>query len=135
MTKIKLCGLMRVCDIEAANAVQPDYIGFVFAPKSKRFVSREQAAVLKERLDSSIQAVGVFVNEFGISLQAVRQAVVPSHRAGDHVVDVGRREMTQSVGRILRLGSLFRGALKQGCGLHQACEQQAERKAQYLRYE
>ena len=63
MTKIKLCGLMRVCDIEAANAVQPDYIGFVFAPKSKRFVSREQAAVLKERLDSSIQAVGVFVNE------------------------------------------------------------------------
>ena len=30
MTKIKLCGLSRPCDIETANALQPDYIGFVF---------------------------------------------------------------------------------------------------------
>ena len=32
MTKIKLCGLSRLCDIEAVNALRPDYIGFVFAP-------------------------------------------------------------------------------------------------------
>ena len=35
MTKIKLCGLSRPCDIEWANALQPDFIGFVFAKKSK----------------------------------------------------------------------------------------------------
>ena len=63
MTKIKLCGLSKPCDIEAANALQPEYIGFVFAPKSKRYVSMEQAAALKKRLDSAIKAVGVFVNE------------------------------------------------------------------------
>ena len=63
MTKIKLCGLSKPCDIEAANALQPEYIGFVFAPKSKRYVSMEQAAALKKRLDSTIKAVGVFVNE------------------------------------------------------------------------
>ena len=63
MTKIKLCGLGRPCDIEWANALMPDYIGFVFAQKSKRFVSPERAKALREGLDSNIRAVGVFVNE------------------------------------------------------------------------
>ena len=63
MTKIKLCGLTRPCDIEWANALMPDYIGFVFAKKSRRYVSPERAKALRERLDSSIRAVGVFVNE------------------------------------------------------------------------
>ena len=63
MTKIKLCGLSRPCDIEWANALMPDYIGFVFAQKSKRYVSTERAKDLREGLDSNIRAVGVFVNE------------------------------------------------------------------------
>jgi phosphoribosylanthranilate isomerase len=63
MTKIKLCGLGRPCDIEWANALMPDYIGFVFAQKSKRFVSPERVKALREGLDSNIRAVGVFVNE------------------------------------------------------------------------
>ena len=63
MTKIKLCGLSRPCDIEWANALLPDYIGFVFAQKSKRYVSPERAKALREGLDSNIRAVGVFVNE------------------------------------------------------------------------
>ena len=61
--KIKLCGLSRPCDIEWANDLQPDYIGFVFAQKSKRYVSPERAKALREGLDSNIRAVGVFVNE------------------------------------------------------------------------
>ena len=63
MTRIKLCGLTRPCDIEWANALMPDYIGFVFAQKSKRYVSSERAKALHEGLDSNIRAVGVFVNE------------------------------------------------------------------------
>ncbi|MDO5124174.1 MAG: phosphoribosylanthranilate isomerase [Eubacteriales bacterium] len=63
MTKIKLCGLSRFCDIEAANELMPDYIGFVFAAKSKRYISPQKAAELKCRLESQIKAVGVFVNE------------------------------------------------------------------------
>ena len=61
--KIKLCGLMRPCDIEAVNELQPDYIGFVFAKKSRRYVSPEKAETLKAMLAPGIQAVGVFVNE------------------------------------------------------------------------
>lgn len=63
MTKIKICGLSRKCDIEAANALQLDYIGFVFFKKSKRYVSFEQAKELKSVLNTDIQAVGVFVDE------------------------------------------------------------------------
>lgn len=47
----------------ATNELRPDYIGFVFAKKSKRYVAPEQAAMLKKLLDPAIRAVGVFVNE------------------------------------------------------------------------
>lgn len=63
MTKIKLCGLSRPFDIEAANRLNPEYVGFVFAPKSKRYVMPEKAAELKRLLAPGIKAVGVYVNE------------------------------------------------------------------------
>lgn len=61
-TRIKICGLSRPCDIAWANAYRPDYIGLVFA-KSRRQVSDEQAASLKQHLSPAIAAVGVFVND------------------------------------------------------------------------
>lgn len=63
MTKIKLCGLTRPEDIAAANTLEPDFVGFVFAPKSRRCVTAEQAKALRNHLLPSIQAVGVFVDE------------------------------------------------------------------------
>lgn len=63
MTRIKFCGLSRPCDIDAANSLQPAYIGFVFAPGSRRAVTIDQARTLKELLDPSIRAAGVFVDE------------------------------------------------------------------------
>lgn len=63
MTKIKLCGLSRQCDIEWANELKPDYIGFIFWSKSKRNVSPERAKELKALLSPNIKAVGVFVDE------------------------------------------------------------------------
>jgi phosphoribosylanthranilate isomerase len=62
MTKIKICGLSRSVDITEVNEVLPDYIGFVFA-KSRRQVCEVTAKELKAKLNSGIQAVGVFVNE------------------------------------------------------------------------
>ena len=63
MTRIKLCGLTRPEDIAAANALRPEYVGFVFAANSRRAVSRKTAEELKVHLLPEIQAVGVFVNE------------------------------------------------------------------------
>lgn len=62
MTKIKLCGLKRVCDIEWANKLKPDYIGFVFVKQSRRYVSPNDAGELKRLLHPSIKVAGVFVD-------------------------------------------------------------------------
>ncbi len=61
MSKIKICGLSRLQDIDAVNEALPDYIGFVFAP-SPRQICTMQASALKKTLDRRIQAVGVFVD-------------------------------------------------------------------------
>jgi phosphoribosylanthranilate isomerase len=62
MTKIKICGIKDLDGISYVNQYKPDYIGFVFA-NSKRQVHDEEAVMLKNALDKSIQVVGVFVNE------------------------------------------------------------------------
>lgn len=62
MSKIKICGLSRKCDIDYVNELMPDYIGFVFA-KSRRQIDRRKAEKLREMLNENIQTVGVFVNE------------------------------------------------------------------------
>ena len=62
MPKIKFCGLTTSNDITAANLVQPDYIGFVFYHKSRRYLTQHQAAILAKELAPRIAKVGVFVN-------------------------------------------------------------------------
>lgn len=62
MTKVKICGLRRMEDVEAVNRCLPDYVGFVFA-KSKRQIDLETAAALKDCLHPFIRSVGVFVNQ------------------------------------------------------------------------
>lgn len=61
MVKVKFCGIRRTEDIEAVNRLKPDLAGFVFA-KSRRQVTKEQAAALKELLDPGIKTVAVLVN-------------------------------------------------------------------------
>ncbi|MDE5582828.1 MAG: phosphoribosylanthranilate isomerase [Ruminococcus sp.] len=62
MTKIKMCGLRRVEDIKYANILLPDYIGYVFAEKSRRYINAQQAEKFSGMLDKRITPVGVFVN-------------------------------------------------------------------------
>lgn len=62
-TQIKMCGLRRPEDIRAVNGLKPEYIGFVFFPGSRRYITPETANALKEMLDPGIEAVGVFVDE------------------------------------------------------------------------
>lgn len=63
MTRIKMCGLRREEDIGAVNGLQPEYVGFVFFPGSKRYVTPETARGLKAGLAPEIRAAGVFVDE------------------------------------------------------------------------
>lgn len=98
MTKIKLCGLTRPEDIQAANELKPDYIGFVFAPQSRRHVTPRQAAQLEELLDPEIPVVGVFVNETIETISALRECgiidVAQLHGDEDEEYITALRELT-----------------------------------------
>ena len=73
---IKTCGLFREEDIDYANELKPDYIGFVFA-ESKRKVKFEEACNLKNKLDKEIKAVGVFVNDnFDFILNLIKDKII-----------------------------------------------------------
>ena len=61
--KIKFCGLYQDAHIAYANEIKPDYVGFVFWNKSRRYVTADKARELRNQLDSDIQVVGVFVDE------------------------------------------------------------------------
>ncbi len=63
MTKIKICGLSRPCDIMFVNEAAPDFCGFIIdVPKSHRTISAEQLRQLRPLLNPEIIPVGVFVN-------------------------------------------------------------------------
>ena len=61
-TRIKICGLTRPQDVDAAVAAGADAVGFVFYPRSPRHVTPQAAAQLIARLPPFVSAVGLFVN-------------------------------------------------------------------------
>ncbi|TCS39618.1 phosphoribosylanthranilate isomerase [Paucimonas lemoignei] len=61
-TRIKICGLTRVEDVQAAANAGADAIGFVFYDKSPRHVGAAQARDLIVHLSPFITPVGLFVN-------------------------------------------------------------------------
>ena len=62
-TRIKICGLTREEDVDAAVAAGADAVGFVIYPPSPRYVSPARAAVLAARLPPYVTPVLLFVNE------------------------------------------------------------------------
>lgn len=62
MVKVKICGIKTLQDVEFVNRQKPDFIGFVFYPLSKRYVSLITARSLKAKLNKKIKSIGVFVN-------------------------------------------------------------------------
>ena len=62
-TRIKICGLTREEDVDAAVAAGADAIGFVFFPASPRYVTPQRVAELARRIPPFVEVVGLFVNE------------------------------------------------------------------------
>lgn len=60
--KLKVCGMKQAANIAAVAELQPDYLGFIFYPKSPRFISEVSAELIKY-IPSSIKTTGVFVDE------------------------------------------------------------------------
>jgi phosphoribosylanthranilate isomerase len=62
-TRIKVCGLTREADVDAAVAAGVDALGLVLYAKSPRAVSLQRAAELARRLPPFVTPVLLFVNE------------------------------------------------------------------------
>lgn len=61
-TKVKICGIKNMEEVNIVNKYLPDYIGFVFA-QSSRIVSLDIALRLSDQLDLRIKRCGVFKDE------------------------------------------------------------------------
>jgi len=75
-TRIKICGLTREADVDAAVEAGADAVGFVFYDKSPRFVTPARAAELARRLPPFVMPVGLFVNASDAQVHAAC-AVIP----------------------------------------------------------
>ena len=69
-TRIKICGITREQDLQAAVEAGVDAIGFVFYPPSKRCISPQRARQLADLLPPFVSAVGLFVNADPAVVQA-----------------------------------------------------------------
>lgn len=82
-TRIKVCGLTREADVDAAVEAGADAIGFVLYEKSPRHVSAARAGELARRLPPFVTPVVLLVNAdpslVGQALQAVPQALLQFH--------------------------------------------------------
>lgn len=60
---VKVCGITRAADAQAAVAFGASAIGFIFWPTSPRFIEPEAARAIVKRLPPFVTPVGVFVDE------------------------------------------------------------------------
>jgi Phosphoribosylanthranilate isomerase len=114
MAQIKLCGLSRPQDIEEANRLWVEYIGFVFAKGSRRYVTPERAAELRKGLKHGTRAVGVFVDEPAENVAALLESgvidIAQLHGAEDEAYIRRLRELTdRPIIKAFRLGNASAG--------------------------
>ena len=97
-TRIKICGLTREQDVDAAVEAGADAIGLVMYGRSPRFVDIERAGVLARRLPPMVTPVLLFVNE---SPDIVRAAcdVVPNALLQFHGDETPEQCMVAAAGR------------------------------------
>jgi phosphoribosylanthranilate isomerase len=60
---VKVCGMRESANIQEVARLKPDLMGFIFYPKSKRYVGEDFAPAIIQGVMPEVQTVGVFVNE------------------------------------------------------------------------
>ena len=77
-TRIKICGITRPGDAQAAALAGADAVGLVFYPPSPRFVSLERAVEIRDALPPFVQSVALFVNPDAAQVAQVIGRVRPA---------------------------------------------------------
>ena len=97
-TRVKICGLTREQDVDAAVAAGADAVGFVMYPASPRFVTVARAAELARRLPPFVTPVLLFVNETAGAVQ-VACAMLPNVLLQFHGDETPQECLQASAGR------------------------------------
>jgi phosphoribosylanthranilate isomerase len=98
-TRIKICGLTREQDVDAAVAAGVDAIGFVLYPKSPRAVTPERAAELARRLPPFITPVLLYVNASATEIIAAC-AMIPGATVQFHGDESPQECLTATAGGV-----------------------------------
>lgn len=62
-TRVKICGLTRAADVDAAVQAGADALGFVFTPRSRRCIDTATARDLVDRVPAFVSRVGLFMDQ------------------------------------------------------------------------
>ncbi|TMT01701.1 phosphoribosylanthranilate isomerase [Apilactobacillus kunkeei] len=93
MVKIKICGITDLKEAKIINQFKPDYFGLVFASGS-HLVDINNARKIRQEVDASIPAVGVFVNaKFALIKQLVDAKII-------QIAQLHGRESAEDIKRI-----------------------------------
>ncbi len=76
-TRVKVCGLTRSQDLDAAVAAGADAIGLVFYPPSRRCLATDQALALRDRVPGFVGVTALFVNPDAQAVHRVIDTVRP----------------------------------------------------------
>jgi phosphoribosylanthranilate isomerase len=96
--EVKICGMREAINIARVAELLPDYLGFIFAPESPRYVGDRLKRETIDSLPPSVSAVGVFRN------QTSEFVVDCVQRLGLHVVQLHGAEDVEFV-KVLRDGA------------------------------
>ena len=77
-TRVKICGMTRVEDIQVAAQAGADAIGLVFYPPSPRFLSLDWARQLAAEVPPFVSTVALFVNPAAAEVYSVVERVKPA---------------------------------------------------------
>jgi phosphoribosylanthranilate isomerase len=77
-TRVKICGITRTQDAQAAAHAGADAIGLVFYPPSPRYLSVERAVEIRDVLPPFVQTVALFVNPDAAQVAQVIGRVRPA---------------------------------------------------------
>ncbi|MCS7024534.1 MAG: phosphoribosylanthranilate isomerase [Bryobacteraceae bacterium] len=106
---IKVCGITKVEDAEVAAEAGADALGLNFYPRSKRYVTPEQARRIAAAVPARVWKVGVFVNERARVVESIAREV------GLDVVQLHGDEPPEALPQFPRIWKAFR--VEPGFGL------------------